>query len=290
MAPFLALWVGAWWALGISVWLSLGLSAVNGLFLVRLFIIQHDCGHGAYFKNRHLNNWTGRILGVFTLTPYDVWKRSHNLHHNGSGNLDKRSLGGEVATITVAEYRGLSRMGRLLRYRLYRHPLVLFGLGPAYIYYFTNRLPYGMMGSGKYWLSAMATNLGIFTILGLMVWLGGWQPLVFVFVPTTLMGATAGIWLFYVQHQFEDAQWDEDENWDMHEAALYGSSHYILPQPLQWLTGNIGIHHVHHLYSRIPFYRLSIRESIACVKLQLWDEEERKLLSYAQMKAAYGPV
>ncbi len=303
--PFLAIWAAAWWAMDISVWLSLVLAAVNGLFLVRLFIIQHDCGHGAYFNSRTLNDWVGRVLGVFTLTPYDVWKRSHNLHHNGSGNLDKRSLGGEVETLTVAEYRAMPRLGRI-RYRMYRHPLVLFGLGPAYIYYLTNRLPYGMMHSGKYWLSAMGTNLAIAVTLGLIVWFGGWQALVFIFVPTTLVGATAGIWMFYVQHQFEDAQWDEDENWDMHEAALHGSSHYVLPQPLQWITGNIGIHHVHHLYSRIPFYRLtevlrehpalekmnrlSIRESFACVKLQLWDEKERKLLSYAQMKAAYGPV
>lgn len=303
--PFFAIWAAAWWALGVSYWLAVALAAVNGLFLVRLFIIQHDCGHGAYFKNRQLNDWVGRAIGILTLTPYDVWKRSHNLHHNGSGNLDKRSLGGEVATLTVVEYRSLPRWQRF-KYRMYRHPLVLFGLGPSYIYFLTNRLPYGMMHSAKYWLSAMGTNLGIAVALGLIVWFGGWQPLALIFVPTTLVGATAGIWMFYVQHQFEDAQWDEADNWDMHEAALHGSSHYVLPQPLQWLTGNIGIHHVHHLYSRIPFYRLtevlhehpalekmnrlSVRESFACVKLQLWDEKERKLLSYAQMKAAYGPV
>ncbi len=303
--PFLALWAAAWWALSVSYWLALAIAMVNGLFVVRLFIIQHDCGHAAFFRSRKAGDWVGRVLGVVTLTPYDVWKRSHLLHHNGSGNLDKRSLGGDVHTMTVDEYRALSPLRRL-QYRMYRHPLVLFGLGPSFIFFLTNRLPFGMFNSKKYWTSAMGTNFGIALVLAVIIYFGGWQPVALIFVPTTLVGGTLGIWMFYVQHQFEDAQWDEDEGWDMHDAALHGSSHYVLPQPLQWLTGNIGIHHVHHLYSRIPFYRLTevlrdfpvlaeaqrltIRESFACVKLQLWDERERKLLSYAQMKAAYGPV
>lgn len=304
IVPFIALWAVAWWFISISYWLTLAVSALNGLFLVRLFIIQHDCGHSSFFDNRHVGDWVGRFLGVVTLTPYDVWKRSHSLHHSGCGNLDKRSMGGEVHTITVNEYRQLGRLRRL-QYRLYRHPLVLFGLGPAFIFFLTNRLPFGMFKSVKYWGSAMGTNLAIGLALGLIGYFGGWAPLLLIFLPTSIVGATAGIWMFYVQHQFENAQWDDGAHWKLHDSALYGSSHYVLPKPLQWFTGNIGIHHVHHLYSRIPFYRLtevlrdfpvlaeaqrlSIRESFACVKLQLWDESNRKLLSYAQARAAYGP-
>jgi len=303
--PFLAIWAAALWAMSISYWLSFGLAAANGLFLVRLFIIQHDCGHSAFFRNRRAADWVGRVLGGFTLTAYDVWKRSHLLHHNGSGNLDKRSLGGDVHTMTVREYRALSPFRRL-QYRTYRYPFVLFGLGPSFIFYISNRIPFGSFRSLKYWVSAMGTNLGIAIILVVLVFCAGWAPLFLIFLPTTLVGATAGIWLFYVQHQFEDAQWDDDDGWDMHDAALHGSSHYVLPKPLQWLTGNIGIHHVHHLYSRIPFYRLTevlrdhpdlanaqkltVRQSLACVKLQLWDEQDRKLLSYAQANQTYGPI
>ncbi len=300
--PFLALWAAAWAALSVSYWLAFALAAANGLFVVRLFAIQHDCGHSAFFRNRHVGDWVGRVLGVVTLTPYDVWKRSHSIHHASSGNLDRRGMG-DVYTMTVEEYRQASRLGRL-RYRLYRHPLVLFGLGPSFIFFLSNRLPFGLMTSVKYWISAMGTNAAIGLALALIVWFGGWAALWLIFVPTSLVGASIGVWLFFVQHQFENARWDHDENWDLHEAAFSGSSHYVLPKALQWLTANIGIHHVHHLYSRIPFYRLTevlrdfpalvgaqrltIRESLACVKLQLWDERSRRLLSYPQARALYG--
>ncbi len=302
--PFLALWTVAWWALSLSYLLTLAIALVNGAFVVRLFAIQHDCGHSAFFRNRHAGDWVGRVLGVVTLTPYDVWKRSHSIHHSGSGNLDKRGMG-DVHTMTVEEYR-TSTLFQRIKYRLYRHPVILFGLGPSFIFLLTNRLPFGMMNSLKYWVSAMGTNAALLAILGAIFYFGGWMPLLLIFLPTTIAGATIGLWLFFVQHQFDEAHWDQDENWDLHDAALHGSSHYVMPKVLQWLTANIGIHHVHHLYNRIPFYRLTevlrdhpklaqaqrltIRESVACAKLHLWDEHKRELLSFAQAKSEYGPI
>jgi len=301
---FVALWAVAWFSLSISYWLALAIAVVNGAFVVRLFAIQHDCGHSAFFTNRHAGDWVGRVLGVLTLTPYDVWRRSHSIHHSSAGNLDKRGMG-DIHTLTVEEYRARSWLGRM-QYRLYRHPLVLFGLGPSFVFFLLNRLPFGMMNSLKYWTSAMGTNAAIAVALGLIVYFGGWMPLLLIFFPTTLVGASIGLWLFYVQHQFEQTEWDHDPDWELHDAALNGSSHYVLPKWLQWLTANIGIHHVHHLYSRIPFYRLTevlrdhpvlanaqrltIRESLACVKLQLWDERDRRLLSYAQARDLYGRI
>lgn len=303
LVPFVLLWAAAWYALSISYVLAFAIAVFNGAFLVRLFAIQHDCGHGAFFRSKHLSDWMGRALGVLTLTPYDVWRRTHSFHHSASGNLDKRGMG-DVHTLTVTEYKEMSTWGKL-SYRLYRHPLVLFGLGPSYLFLLQNRLPLGLMDAGaKYWMSAMGTNIAIAVVLGLIVYFGGLMPLIIVFLPTTLVAASIGVWLFYVQHQFEETHWDNEEDWQVHEAALHGSSHYDLPPVLQWFTANIGIHHVHHLYSRIPFYRLTevlrdhpilatsqrltIRESFACVKLQLWDEQKRRLLTYAQMREAYG--
>lgn len=300
--PFLVLWALAWWSLSYSYWLAFGISVVNGGFLVRLFAIQHDCGHSAFFKSRAVSDWTGRAIGVLTLTPYDVWRRTHSQHHSASGNLDKRGMG-DVHTITVDEYLALSRWDRWM-YRLYRSPFVLFGLGPSYLFLLQNRIPLGLMTSGwKYWISAMGTNIAILVILGLIAYFGGALPLLLIFLPTTLVGASAGVWLFYVQHQFEETNWDKDEDWQLHHSALHGSSHYVLPAPLQWMTANIGVHHVHHLYSRIPFYRLpevlrdipvldeaqrlTLWESFASVKLQFWDSQQRKLLSYADVRKTY---
>src|SRR5690606_14579044 len=252
--PFAGLWALAWAAMSVSYWLALGLSILNGLFLVRIFCIQHDCGHAAFFQSRRAQDWVGRYLGVLTLTPYDVWRRTHSLHHAAHGNLDRRGIG-DVLTLTVAEYRARGRFGRLV-YRLYRHPLVLFGVGPSYLFLLQNRLPLGLMTSGRrYWISAMGTNATIAAALGLMIWQGGMTPVLLIFLPTTVVAATIGVWLFYVQHQFEETHWAEDDVWQVHEAALAGSSYYVLPTPLRWLSANIGIHHVHHLYSRIPFYR-----------------------------------
>ncbi|WP_108482865.1 fatty acid desaturase [Oceaniglobus ichthyenteri] len=304
LVPFLAIWAAAWWLLAYAPVVSVLLALINGGFLVRLFIIQHDCGHGGFFRNRHVSDWTGRILGVLTLTPYNVWRRTHSLHHSAAGNLDKRGIG-DVHTLTVTEYRALSPWGRF-HYRLYRHPLVLFGLGPTYLFLLQNRLPLGLTDRATYWFSAMGTNFFIILFLALVGWLGGWQPLALVFFPTVLVAASAGVWLFYVQHQFEETHWDQEPDWQLHDAALHGSSHYDLPPVLRWMSGNIGVHHVHHLYSRIPFYRLTevlrdypelanaqrltIRESLGCVKLHLWDEKQRRLLSFKAQSEIYGPA
>ena len=238
------------------------------------------------------------------MTPYNVWRRTHSMHHSASGNLDKRGMG-DVHTLTVAEYRALPRLGRF-QYRLYRHPLVLFGLGPSYLFLLQNRLPLGLTDRFTYWASAMGTNLSIAVIVAVLAYFGGWQAIVLIYLPTVLVAASAGVWLFYVQHQFEETHWDEEPDWQLHDAALHGSSHYDLPPVLRWMSGNIGVHHVHHLYSRIPFYRLTevlrdhpelataqrltIRESLACVKLHLWDEQHRKLMSFKAQKELYGPA
>jgi omega-6 fatty acid desaturase (delta-12 desaturase) len=298
LGPFVALWAIAWWALSISAWLTLAISICNGLFLVRLFAIQHDCGHASFFKERALSDWVGRLLGVLTLTPYDVWRRSHAIHHSAAGNLGRRGIG-DINTLTVAEYQALSRTKRLV-YRLYRNPLFMFGFVPGYLFFLQNRIPLGLMAKARYWISAMGTNAVIVAALFVIWYFGGLMPIFLIFVPTTLLAATAGVWLFYVQHQFETTHWEEDKEWDLHEAALQGSSHYVLPSPLQWLSANIGIHHVHHLYSRIPFYRLpevlrdhsglavanrmTIRESLANARLHLWDEDSKRLLSFSDAK------
>ena len=300
LGAFVGLWALAWWSLSISAWLTLAISLCNSAFLLRLFAIQHDCGHAAFFKSRALSDWLGRVLGVLTLTPYDVWRRSHSMHHSSSGNLGRRGMG-DVHTITVAEYRNLTPLKRLL-YRLYRNPIVLFGLGPGYLFFLQNRLPLGLMAKARYWVSAMCTNAAIFAALLLILYFGGVMPILLIFAPSTLLAATAGVWLFYVQHQFETTHWETEEDWDLHDAALHGSSHYVMPSVLQWLSANIGIHHVHHLYSRIPFYRLpevlrdhavladgnrmTIRESFANARLHLWDEESKRLLSFSQAKHA----
>ncbi|UWQ18681.1 fatty acid desaturase [Jannaschia sp. M317] len=299
LGPFLALWVLAWLALSVSGWLAFAISLVNAGFLLRLFAIQHDCGHGAFYNNRSLSDWLGRALGVLTLTPYDVWRRAHSIHHSAAGNLDLRGLG-DITTLTVAEYRALTVMGRF-RYRLYRNPIVLFGLGPGWQFFVANRVPLGLTGHLRYWASAMYTNAAILTVLGVIFYFGGAAPILLIFLPSTLLAATAGVWLFYVQHQFEATNWEDGADWDLHESALHGSSHYVMPKVLQWMSANIGIHHVHHLYSRIPFYRLpevlrdhaaldegnrmTIRESLVNARLHLWDEKSKRLLSFAEARA-----
>lgn len=302
VVPFVALWALAWWSMSVSLWLTFGISLLNAAFLLRLFTIQHDCGHGAFFRSREASDWVGRILGVVTLTPYAVWRRTHAIHHSASGNLDKRGIG-DVYTMTVAEYQAASPL-KQLQYRATRHPLTLFGLGPTYLFFLQNRLPLSLMNSVKYWVSAMGTNFVILAALAVIWYFGGFAPILLIFLPSTLLAATAGVWLFYVQHQFEATQYDDNEDWDLHEAALKGSSYYRLPAVLQWFSANIGVHHVHHLYSRIPFYRLTevlrdqpeladnnqmtIRESLVNARLHLWDEQSRRLISFGEAKAIYG--
>jgi acyl-lipid omega-6 desaturase (Delta-12 desaturase) len=291
-------WVLMWAALSTGYWVGLLLAVPAAGFLVRLFMIQHDCGHGSFFRRRRANDWVGRVIGVLTLTPYDFWRHSHALHHANSGNLDHRGFG-DVDTLTVREFLALSRWHKLM-YRLYRNPIVMFGVGPMYLFVLQHRLPVGLMRSGwHFWLSTMATNLGIAVLAATMVWLVGLGPFLLVQLPITLLAGSIGVWLFYIQHQFEDTFWARDEGWNFHEAALHGSSHYELPSVLRWFTANIGVHHVHHLCSRIPYYRLprvlrdhpelaavgrlTLRESLRCVRMVLWDEGRRRLISFREM-------
>ncbi|MGB8044051.1 MAG: fatty acid desaturase, partial [Pseudolabrys sp.] len=263
--------------------------------------IQHDCGHGAFFPKKWANDWVGRVIGVLTLTPYDFWRRTHAIHHATAGNLDRRGIG-DVDTLTVREYFARSRWGRL-KYRLYRHPLVMFGIGPAYLFLLQHRLPVGMMRGGwQPWISTQVTNAAIALIAAGLIWLIGIKAFFLVHLPITVLAGVFGVWLFYVQHQFEDTFWNESRGWDLHEAALHGSSHYDLPLPLRWFTANIGIHHVHHLHSRIPYYRLprvlrdhpelreigrlTLFQSFRCVRLVLWDEVQQRLVSFRDARAS----
>lgn len=298
--PFAVLWLLTWAALDAGYVLGLPLAVPAGAFLLRLFLIQHDCGHGAFFRRRTSNDWVGRVLGILTLTPYEYWRRSHAIHHASTSNLDARGVG-DVDTLTVAEFHSLSRARRFL-YRLYRHPIVLFGFGPAYLFLLQHRLPIGMMRKGwRPWLSAMGTNAGIAAVAGALIWAMGIKLFLLVHLPITLVAASLGVWFFYVQHQFEHTRWDSGDEWSFHEAALHGSSHYDLPPILRWLTANVGVHHVHHLAGKIPFYRLpevlrevpvlagisrvTLRESFSAVRLVLWDEQKRRLVSFAEARA-----
>ena len=300
LVPVLLLWGAAVWSTSVSYWLTLPISVIASGFLVRLFMIQHDCSHGAFFKSRRANDWTGRLIGILTLTPYDLWKRSHLVHHSAQGNLDQRGVG-DILTLTVDEYNARTFAGRLA-YRLYRNPFVLFGVGPIFIFLIHHRLPVGFLRAGfKYWVSAMGTNIAIAILLIAGIVALGWLPFLVTYLFITSLAAIIGVWLFYVQHQFEDTMWDTSDNWQLHEAALYGSSYYDLPPPLRWMTANIGIHHVHHLYSRIPFYRLpdvlrdhprlagtgrmTLGESFKTTRLKLWDTLGRRLVTFEAARA-----
>ena len=299
--PFVLLWYAMYWALLTGrIWLYalLLLPAVG--FLVRLFLIQHDCGHHAFFPKRSANNWVGRLLGILTLTAYSHWRHAHAIHHATSGHLDKRGVG-DIDTLTVAEYQARTFWTRL-RYRVYRNPMMMFCIGPAFVFLLQNRLPAGFMRDGwRPWLSTMGTNVAIIAgglLLGRAI---GLAPLLLIGGPMMVLGATVGGWLFYVQHQFPDTYWESGQHWNVRDAALYGSSYYDLPQPLRWFTANIGMHHVHHLCSRIPFYRLrdviveypelhavgriTLWQSFACSRLALWDERARRLVSFAEARA-----
>jgi acyl-lipid omega-6 desaturase (Delta-12 desaturase) len=298
--PFVLLWIGMWACLRWSYLLSLAIAVPAAGFLVRLFMIQHDCGHGSFFRARLANDWVGRAIGVLTLTPYDQWRRSHAVHHASSGNLDRRGIG-DITTLTVGEYLAASRVRRFA-YRLYRHPLVMFGLGPAYLFLVRHRFPADVaLRSWRSWLSPMATNLAIAVLAAAAISVVGVRGFLLVHLPITLLAASIGVWLFYVQHQFEETVWARAGAWTMPEAALHGSSHYDLPPVMRWFTANIGVHHVHHLCSRIPFYRLArvlrdhpdltgvgrltLPQSIGCVRLALWDEACGRMISFRQLRA-----
>ena len=237
-APLVLLWFLMWASLDLGYWICLLLAVPAAGFLVRLFMIQHDCGHGALFHHRLANDWVGRVIGVLTLTPYDFWRRTHAIHHSTSGNLDRRGIG-DIDTLTVDEYLALSRWRRLC-YRVYRHPIIMFGLGPAYLFVVQHRVPSGLMRAGwQPWLSAMATNVAIAALVAIMIWLVGVVPFLLVHLPIVLLAASAGVWLFYVQHQFEDTEWARDNVWKLHEVALHGSSYYDLPSHWQKLADGL---------------------------------------------------
>ncbi|HVR55400.1 MAG: fatty acid desaturase [Pseudolabrys sp.] len=302
--PLVILWMTAWFTFSLGyAWASLFIAVPAAGFLVRLFMIQHDCGHGTFFAHRQANDWIGRLIGALTLTPYDFWRRTHALHHATAGNLDRRGFG-DVDTLTVHEYLARPFWGRL-KYRLYRHPAVMFGIGPAYLFLLQHRLPVGLMRNGwQPWASTMLTNLAIALIVAALWWLIGIKAFLVVHLPIMMLAATVGVWLFYVQHQFEYTMWERDGKWSLHDAALHGSSHYDLPALLRWFTANIGIHHVHHLCSRIPYYRLpcvlrdhpelrdvgrvTLLESFRCVRLVLWDEAQGRLVSFREVRASAG--
>lgn len=297
LVPFVALFAAIAVAVKAGYWLALLATPLAGLFLLRLFIIQHDCGHGAFLRSRVGNDWIGRMLGAFTLTPYDCWRYSHAQHHAGTGNLEARGYG-DVDMLTVREYRESTWLARL-GYRLYRHPLVLLGLGPAYLFLLRHRLPIGLMTAGwVYWVSALGTNLVTALLFALPITLWGTGVTALVFLPILLSAASLGVWLFYVQHQFPEAYWEQRAEWSFFDAALRGSSYLELPPVLGWFTGHIGIHHVHHLSSQIPFYRLpdvlekhpalrelnrfNVVQACGTLRLALWDEERRGMVTFRE--------
>ncbi|PLW79029.1 fatty acid desaturase [Cohaesibacter celericrescens] len=299
IGSFLACWVAMWFALDVSVWLYLLLVLPAAGLLVRIFLIQHDCGHGAFFRSRVVNDWVGRVFGILTLVPYDYWKRTHAIHHASSGNLDRRGMG-DIDTLTLNEYQALTPL-RKLGYRLYRNPFVMFLIGPTHHFFLQHRLPIGLMRRGwGPWASTMSTNIGIVAFAALGMWLVGVGDFLLIQIPTTVLATTIGVWLFFVQHQFDETYWNREEDWNRHDAAFHGSSHYDLPPVLRWFTANIGVHHVHHLSSAIPFYRLTkilrdypelkeagrltLWQSFRCVPLALWDEEARKLISFRELR------
>jgi acyl-lipid omega-6 desaturase (Delta-12 desaturase) len=297
LVPYVALWVGMVMSLAVSYWLTLGLAVFAGLLLVRVFIIFHDCGHGSFFKSQRANDILGFITGMLTFTPYRHWTWQHSVHHQTSGDLDRRGEG-DIWTLTVNEYLASSRLRRFF-YRLTRNPFVMFGVAPLVLFYGWQRIP-SPRAKGRDRNSVMAMNLALALMVGGMMWLIGWKEYLMIQVPVTLVAGIAGIWMFYVQHQFEDVYWEHRDEWDYTTAALEGSSYYKLPKVLQWFTGNIGFHHIHHLSSRVPNYYLeachnshplfynvkpiTLRTSLKCINLRLYDEESKQLIGYKQFR------
>jgi acyl-lipid omega-6 desaturase (Delta-12 desaturase) len=302
-----ALFVLGWYlmiqSLHVGWWLTWLLAVPVAGLLTRLFIIQHDCGHGAFFRSARANNAVGFVLGVVTLTPYRYWRRTHAIHHATSGDLDHREFG-DVRTFTVEEYLALSRWGRL-RYRLYRSMGVLLVLGPIYQFVIKHRLPMDAPRDWKReWSGVLWTNVALAAVVAAF-WLTI-GPLAFlaVWLPIFVLSGISAIWLFYVQHQFEETYWEHQPEWDFHRAGIEGSSFFDLPRVLHWFTGNIGYHHVHHLSSRIPNYslrrcleenpelqkvtRITLLGSLKCARLKLWDEKSRRMVGFRELRRLAG--
>ena len=254
--PLIALVTAMFYTVNGMYWLTLLLALPAGGLLVRLFIIQHDCGHGSFFRSARMNTALGRVMSLFTLAPYSLWRREHSLHHNSSGNLEQRGIG-DIDTKTVAEYLASSRLEKL-RYRLYRHPIFLFGFGVPFYFLVLQRLPWfhGLKAS-EAWRSVMGLNVAIVAVYGFVGWLLGFAATAMVLIPMLHVAAAIGGWLFFIQHQFDETEWYQADDWDMQIAAVHGSSYYVLPKVLQWITGNIGLHHIHHLNSMVPNYSVA---------------------------------
>jgi omega-6 fatty acid desaturase (delta-12 desaturase) len=293
--PYVALWVAMvrTMQLGLPYWLTLALAVVAAGFLVRIFIFFHDCGHGSFFSSPRANTILGYITGILTFTPYHDWRRSHATHHATAGNLDRRGVG-DVWTMTVDEYLAAPPLQRL-GYRLFRNPLIMFGLGPAYMFLLAQRFAHKSAGRRER-RSVVITNLALLAILLLASLTIGLGTYLAIQLPVLLIAGVAGLWLFYVQHQYQGVYWARDGAWDPIRSALEGSSYYKLPRPFQWITGNIGLHHIHHLRPRIPNYALqacydavpamqAVRpltffESLKSLSMNLWDEQEQKMVGF----------
>jgi acyl-lipid omega-6 desaturase (Delta-12 desaturase) len=295
VVPYLALSVGMYLLLGVSYPLALALVVPAAGFLLRTYIVFHDCAHGSFLPSKRGNAWLGTALGLLVFAPFVRWRHDHAVHHATSGNLDRRGVG-DLPTITVAEYGALSRRGRLA-YRLIRNPAVMFGLGPVVAMIVGPRIP-ARNARPRMRRSVIGTDIALAVVVGGLCWLVGWREYVMVALPPALLAGAAGIWLFYVQHQFEDAYWQSTSDWNYAEAALRGSSYLKLAKPLQFLTGNIGLHHIHHLNAGIPNYNLqrahdenpvfhgvptlSLRDGLRAVRLKLWDEDRGRLVTFAE--------
>jgi acyl-lipid omega-6 desaturase (Delta-12 desaturase) len=299
IVPYLGLWALMYLALDVSYLLVVALTIPAAGFLVRTYIVFHDCAHGSFMPSRRANIWLGTVCGLMVFTPFKKWRHEHAVHHATAGDLDRRGVG-DVRTLTVAEYQALSWQRRL-GYRLFRNPLVMFGIGPIYALILAPR--WVSRGSReRIRRSVILTDLVLAVGIGTLCWLVGWRDYLLVQMPAVLLGGSVGVWLFYVQHQFEDTYWQSSDGWSYADAALCGSSHLKLPRVLQFFTGNIGLHHVHHLSTRIPNYNLqraheevpvfhdvptlSLWDGIRAVRLKLWDEAGERLVTFAEARTA----
>jgi omega-6 fatty acid desaturase (delta-12 desaturase) len=297
--PYLALSFAMYLALDVSYLLVLAIAVPASGFLLRTYILFHDCSHGSFLKGKRANAMLGTALGLLVYSPFSSWRHSHAVHHATAGDLDRRGTG-DVHTLTVAEYQAMPWRGRLA-YRLFRNPLVMFGIGPLYALVVAPRMV-SRDERPRIRRSVKGTNAALAVMVAGLCWLMGWQEYLAVQLPTVVMAGAAGVWLFYVQHQFEDTYWQSAADWSYADAALRGSSYLKLPKVLQFFTGNIGLHHVHHLSARIPNYNLqrahddnpifhdvptlTFWDGIRCVRLKLWDEQRGRLVTWAEAQSA----